>query len=91
MTDDSRDVLKPPVKVHDWTGDEAPPCGTHTGSCTITMLDGAMFPVAHSPTEALRKILDGSAPTNPGGWVAFDRVGSGLPIVLAAGRISSVT
>ena len=74
----------------DWAGGKAPPGGSHTGTATITMADGASFVVAHNLAEVQRKWLAGAVPSNPGGWVAFDQPSSPVPVVLNANLIASV-
>lgn len=74
----------------DWNGGKAPAGGTHTGTATITMQDGTQFVVASNAPEVLRKLDPHAvAPTAPI-WVAFDQVGSGVPVVLNAANFLAV-
>lgn len=61
----------------DWAGGTAPPGGTHSGSCTITMIDGTQYNVQHSRAEVLSRINTAPGPpTNPA-WIGFDYVKGG--------------
>ena len=74
----------------DANGGKARAGGTHTGTATITMLDGATFLVASNRAEVQRKRdLHAVAQTAPV-WVAFDVPASVIPLVLNVGNIASV-
>lgn len=74
----------------DWSGGVAPAGGTHTGTATITMIDGTRFAVASARAEVLRKLdRHAVAPTSPA-WVAFDVPSSAVPLVLNASNVASV-
>lgn len=73
----------------DWTGGYAPPGGTHTGTCTITMLDGTHYVVASSVAEVARKTDLHAVAKNSPAWVAFDVPGAAVPVVLNVNQIVS--
>jgi hypothetical protein len=79
----------------DWAGRNASFGGVHTGTCTITMQDGAQFTVASNRAEVLRKLdahaVAPSAPSAPTAWIAFDVPSSAIPIVLNAQNVAQVT
>ena len=52
-------------------------------------LTASTFAVAHNVAEVHRKVLLGSEPSNPGGWVAFDQPLLAVPLVLNAANIAS--
>ena len=89
------DVLVPPGPVGstDWAGGAAPAAGSHTGTSTVVMLDGATFRVAHSVAESTAKVAAyGSAPSrSASAWVAFDQPGAAVPVVLNVSNVQTVT
>lgn len=75
----------------DWNGGRARAAGVHTGTATITMLDGTQFVVASNRAEVQRKRdRHAIAQTTPV-WVAFDVPNSSTPIVLNVSNIARVT
>lgn len=75
----------------DANGGRFGPGGTHTGTATITMVDGTTFSVASNRAEVLRKRdTHAVAPTSPV-WVCFDVPNSVTPVVLNISNIQTVT
>ena len=88
------DVYQPGIVLGstDWTGGVAPAGGTHTGISTITMHDGKQYLVAHSVAEIFQKLDFHAVPPFSKSlveWVAFDRPGTGTPIILQPANIAS--
>lgn len=83
-------LLQLDIGSTDWAGGTAPAGGSHTGVCTITMVDGLTFVVAHDRAEVQRKRdRHAIADINPR-WVAFDVPNRAVPVILDARRIRSV-
>lgn len=75
----------------DWAGANAPAGGFHTGLSTITMVDGAVYVVAHSRAEALAKCEPHTIADTVPLWVGFDVPNRAVPVIIDTNRIESIS